>query len=91
MHENAGARLRQEILLLPEHLRNSSQGEATSRSIFFDDHPNHDSVEVVADVQEFREENPDQFEHQMIINSRAGGTYLIRLRDAAVLNPRRIR
>jgi hypothetical protein len=73
MHENAGARLRQEILLLPKHLRNSSQGEATSRSIFFDDHPNHDNVEVVANVQEFREENPDQFEHQMIINSRAGG------------------
>jgi hypothetical protein len=59
MYENAGARLRQEILLLPEHLRNSSQGEATSISIFFDDHPNHDNVEVVANVQEFREENPD--------------------------------
>jgi hypothetical protein len=27
MHENASVRLRREILLLPEHLRNLSQGE----------------------------------------------------------------
>jgi hypothetical protein len=27
----------------------------------------------VADVQEFREENSEQFEHQMRINSKAGG------------------
>jgi hypothetical protein len=44
---------------------------------FFDDHPNHDSdhdsVEAVADVQEFGKENSDQFEHQMRINSKAGG------------------
>jgi hypothetical protein len=49
MHENAGARLRQEILLLPEHLRNPSQGEATSIGLIItDEHANLDDVQAVA-------------------------------------------
>jgi histone deacetylase 1/2 len=74
MHENAGARLRQEVLLLPEHLRNPSQGEATSIGpMITDEHANLDDVQVVAGIHEYREENSDQFEHQMRPNGEGKG------------------
>lgn len=61
LHENARGRLRQEILLLPDHLCNISQGEANSNdSIYTNAHDHDNAFGTVGDMQDDFEENSVQ-------------------------------